>query len=131
MLAIARFAVLYVPLHIWNGNFQPKRAAIAADIQSADITNDQMQTGILVGRYARQLSKRVPFTANCLPQALAVKWYLGTRNIETVIRIGARTSRSAKPFDLHAWLLLGNTCLTGAQERASYAQFGQVNSADL
>lgn len=55
---------------------------------------------------------RVPWRADCLVQALAAQRWLRQEGIATTLHIGAR-KETAADFEAHAWLMHGDTIVTG------------------
>ncbi len=135
-LLIARLAIAIFPYRWWHSRL----AGIGADRPAADdIGLDEVRRAIGIGRLVRRTARRVPFSALCLPQAIAARLMLRHRGIETQIYYGAR-SGDERPVRLHAWLMLGEHCLTGDDQRRAFQRFepaplarradGAVNAAD-
>ncbi|GAA4716673.1 hypothetical protein GCM10023325_11470 [Sphingomonas lutea] len=59
---------------------------------------------------------RVPWRADCLIQALAAQRWLRRHGIPSRVAIGIRES-GANPFEAHAWLISGDTVVTGGDVR--------------
>lgn len=76
-----------------------------------------------IGRHISQMSKRVPFKAVCLPQAMTGRWMLARRRQKSQIFIGVRKVEHRGSIDLHAWLVTDGHCITGDQERRGFIQF--------
>jgi hypothetical protein len=74
-------------------------------------------------RWIRQVAAHAPFRAVCLPQAMAARWMLARRGIASELHIGARRGAvgAQRPIDLHAWLLCGDLCVTGAGARPRFS----------
>ncbi len=121
-LAVARLLVGFVPFRFWRRTIGPiappqsDEAPPATDIATVARARS-------IGRHVRRTASRMPFEAVCLPQAMAARWMLLRRNIATRIHFGARPGRDAQPLDVHAWLMIGDVCLTGQEELESYSAF--------
>lgn len=76
-----------------------------------------------IARDVAKWSRRLPFPILCLPRAMAARWMLARRGIDGRIVIGARAGQARKAFDLHAWLMVGDICVTGEAERQSFEAF--------
>ena len=123
-LGIARFLTRFVPFRLWRGWMGP----IGAQGALAPLAGKQRASALRARRWIRRVSANAPFRAVCLPQAIAARWMLARRGIATELHIGARAAGEAadsRPINLHAWLLCGDLCLTGAGERASFAAFAK------
>jgi hypothetical protein len=87
------------------------------------LTPDDTAAAALVARVAfavPAMGRRVPWRADCLVQALAARRWLAQRGIPTRLRIGA-TREVPQGFAAHAWLLAGETLVTGG-ETDGYAE---------
>ena len=129
MLAISRILILLVPFRFWRHSL----GAISAnalpqnDAQPDDAARSMRARGI--ARQVRYAAHIVPFKAVCLPQAMSARWMLLRRGIQTQLFIGAKRHEDKTDFAFHAWLMCGNDCLTGAEEKAMFSAFG--DAADL
>ncbi len=137
VLLIARLAIILFPYRWWHSRL----AGIGADTPAVDdIDLDEVRRAIAIGRLVRRTARRVPFNALCLPQAIAARLMLRRRGIKTQIYYGARSGDERRPVRLHAWLMLGEHCLTGDDQRRAFQRFepspparranGAVNAAD-
>ena len=119
-LAFARALIRFLPLRYWRrlagpmgSQAQPVGRPTARQIEHADT----------IGRRIRGLARRVPFSALCFPQALAGRWVLNRRGIPSRIQIGSWRADSASELELHAWLMVGETVVTGREEYEKYRGF--------
>lgn len=128
MLAWARFLIRFVPVRWWRARMGPIGAQAMAPLDP-----QQRAQAYAARRWIARVSAHVPFSAMCLPQALAARWMLARRGIATELHFGARPAQSggAERYDLHAWLLCGDLCLTGAHGRDSYSEFEVPTPTDL
>lgn len=114
-LAIARALVRFGTFKKWKhrmGTVAPagNEKAVPQPAQSAEIETRADELGIIV----RAVARRMPFTANCLPQASAAQVMLKRRGILTgILFLGGRKGDEIKPMHLHAWLYVGTICVTG------------------
>jgi hypothetical protein len=110
----ARLELVFVPfprIAARLGDFLPPSAGASA--------------GIVVGseataRLAKEISWAVtraaahaPFSAVCLPQALAARRMLKRRGVASIMHFGARRGDAAKSIDAHAWLDAAGVKVTG------------------
>jgi len=123
-LAWARFLIRFVPYRRWRGWMGP----IGLNEGSLGLSEHDKARIFMVRRWVNRAAANVKFRANCLPQAMAARWMLSRRGIATELHIGSKRADQAspdKPIDLHAWLLCGDRCLTGADQRAQFTAFIQ------
>ena len=64
-----------------------------------------------------RMSHRLPWRTDCLVQAVAAHHWLRRHGLESALEIGAR-ERGEDPFEGHAWLLCGDTVVTGGDLKA-------------
>lgn len=107
LLGAARVAVLVLPYRVlerWlrfdGGRTSPDRAQVA-DVRRAVST----------------AARNVPFTAVCLPQAMAAKVMLARRGFRSSLVVGA--GRDDDGLLLHSWLEAGGMVVTGAAGRSA------------
>ena len=129
LLGVSRLLVLFVPFGRWRKSLgvisaRPEQSAT----RSMADTATQIRARA-IGRQVTRAAHKVPFRAVCLPQAMAARWMLARRGIETQLYIGARRSEKGRAFDFHAWLMLGEDCLTGQEERDAFNAFGSDEEA--
>ncbi len=124
LLAWARFLIRFVPFRHWRRWMGP----IGPNAPQKPLSERDRIRVRLTHRWIKLVAARAPFRAVCLPQAMAARWMLAWRGIATDLHIGSRPAgdpSAAKPVDLHAWLLCGDRCLTGADQRAQFTAFTQ------
>ena len=113
-LLIARLALICVPFprlarHL--GTFvhpADDRALKAKSNASEAHARSAEQVGWAVTRAARY----VPFSAVCLPQAMAARIMLRRRGVSSVLHFGAAKAQQG-PLDWHAWLDAAGVRVTG------------------
>lgn len=99
--------------------------------ESRTISESELDFARRVGRYIDQTLRRLPVEVLCLPQAMAGRWYLLRHGIPSRIVIGARNGTKGKPFDLHAWLMVGDECILGDTEVDTFAPFDRPGTDGL
>ena len=72
------------------------------------------------------VSNRTPWTSNCLPQAVAGKYMLKRRGLDSTIYIGAAFTETKDALRAHAWLRCGKAPVTGGTNNES--EFGAIAS---
>ncbi|MBD3772881.1 MAG: lasso peptide biosynthesis B2 protein [Rhodobacteraceae bacterium] len=115
-LALAVLLIRFVPLRHWRGLL----GELGPGAHEAAPTAREIHRASMLGAQVDAIAGAVPFRAICLPRALACRWMLARRGIPTRLHIGARKGQSWRSHDLHAWLMLGETCVVGASEREDY-----------
>ncbi len=85
-----------------------------------------------MGRVIRKVARNAPFKANCLPQASAAQIMLKRRGIiDGKLFIGGRKGTKDDPLDLHAWLYVGQICVTGNDGPGDLTSFKPLIRYDL
>jgi hypothetical protein len=74
-----------------------------------------------------RVGRRLPWRSDCLIQAHAAQRWLAAHSIPSSIRIGGRTRESR--FDAHAWLIAGETIVTG-WDNAEFDTYAEFASSD-
>lgn len=131
-LALARILIVFVPFRRWRKligvNFD--QASPMLGQTSATPSDIVRATGI--GRRVRNCAAKLPFRAVCLPQAMATRWMLALRGIPSQLFIGARRCHDDEAeFVFHAWLMLGDECVSGQDDREQFQAFGRGASTQL
>ena len=124
LLAIARLLVKFVPFRHWRGMLGPIQSDAQAESQP-DWDEAETKRAKAIGRRVRRMAARVPFEAVCLPQAMAARWMLRIRGVETQLYLGAKIKEDKPETALHAWLVHGEHCLTGGSESDSFVAFSR------
>jgi hypothetical protein len=68
-------------------------------------------------------ARYAPFSALCLPQAMAAKLMLKRRGIPSALHFGASPGQ-CRPFDLHAWLDTAGVEVTGYPVANTFTEIG-------
>lgn len=113
-LLAARLALIFIPfprLAARLGTFVPPtdwRVSHSSAISTPQHVELAKEIGWAVTRAARY----VPFSAVCLPQAMAARFMLKRRGVGSVMHFGAAKGET-KPIDAHAWLDAAGVEVTG------------------
>ena len=91
-------------------------------------TADQQKTAHEIGLAVRAAAARTPWDSSCLVQVLAAQRMLRARGVGGAIFIGAdiALSGNASEFYAHAWLICGETFVTGETGYEQYTVLGGV-----
>lgn len=127
MLCLLVFLINYIPLRWWRGNFDFEKETANPAPHPANA--EHIARAREIGMTIRMVSKHLPFTILCLPQAIAAQWVLRKEGIDNKLYIGARKGEE-KPFEFHAWLLVGQLCVTGRQQYEQFSSFVKKSSAN-
>jgi hypothetical protein len=76
-------------------------------------TEVQAATARRIGVAIRRASRYVPWRSDCLVQALAAQAWLKRKGVSTWLRVGVQKIAEAERPYAHAWLLCGNSVVTG------------------
>jgi hypothetical protein len=102
LLALARALVAAVPFERWRGTLGSSKGATARSESK---------------RLAAQIewaARRLPFTSNCLPQAMALSWLLRAKAISHEVVFGVRPAELRTADEaLHAWVEIDGEKLIG------------------
>jgi len=124
-LLVARLELLFVPFpklaRRWGRFVEPAKAASAATHQNP--TLEQQRQAQEIGWAVTRAARHVPFSAVCLPQAMAAFIMLRKRNIGSVMHFGAAKGKD-KPLDAHAWLDAAGVKVTGYPVAPEFAELG-------
>lgn len=131
-LLLAWLLVKYVPMRRWR-----HRLTTAEEAERGGLQPEGRRLARKVARVVRRVARRAPFSAVCLPQAMAVQWILRRRGIPSRLFFGARrrpcpesaphTDGSASGMDFHAWLTVGDDCVLGGAERDTYVALPPID----
>ena len=105
-LAVAWLAVAAVPLALWRNSL----GLTGAGLPSRDPVDDARRIAAQVNRAA----VRVPFSAKCLPRAVALSWILRWKGIRHAVVFAVRPKHlRGLPDPLHAWVEIGGVKVIG------------------
>ena len=121
-LLLARLLVKYVPMRYWRRRLvtaqEEPESTESAGARPAHAPERRLARR--VARVVRRAAHHVPFTAVCLPQAMALQWMLRRRGVESRLVLGARRKAHRKGLDFHAWLTVGGEGVIGQGEIETY-----------
>jgi len=121
LLVWARLLIAFVPLRHWRKQFGELAAHGASH---PALSEAERETARLVVHAIDRAGRNLPFAFICLPRALAARWMLARRGVDSQLYIGVGRS-DAGETSLHAWLKAGEDWITGYQESISYSAFVQ------
>jgi hypothetical protein len=75
-------------------------------------------SGRAVARALGAAAARLPWTSNCLAQALAGRMMLSRRGVRSAVVLGVRRDEGA--FLAHAWLAVADGTVCGGEQAAGY-----------
>jgi hypothetical protein len=84
---------------------------------------EQREIAERVGWAVTRAARHVPFSAVCLPQAMAAHAMLKRRGVASAVHFGAQKG-AAKPIDAHAWLDAAGVEVTGYPLDEGLAEIG-------
>jgi Transglutaminase-like superfamily len=113
-LGMARCAVHLRPFrYIAAGLGTPMTESPTTDVGAYHAAVAQISWAVLA------VSRRIPWTSQCLVQALAAKWMLQRRRIPSTMYFGIAKDATGQLI-AHAWLRSGSQILTGSQGRQQF-----------
>jgi hypothetical protein len=122
-LLVARLSLIFVSfprLARRLGTLVAPADARALQAKSDD-KRDQARVAEEVGWAVTRAARHVPFSAVCLPQAMAARIMLKRRGVDSVLHFGARIGQD-KPIDAHAWLDAAGVEVTGYPVANTFAE---------
>jgi hypothetical protein len=90
------------------------------------MTEEERPVAQRVSWAVQAVERRSPLDFVCLPQAMAAKWMLRRRRLQSTLYLGLRPGEKAG-LAAHAWLRVGDKILTGRAEALGHqviATFG-------
>lgn len=111
-----RFQVLYRPF----AKLSPKIGAFGHETPwDTEIPSEVAE----VRRIVRAVSRRMPWSCNCIVRALAMKKMLARRGIPSTLYMGVALDSNAQ-MEAHAWLRCGNIYISGKTEMNRFTVTG-------
>ncbi len=98
-------------------------AAGSASLATMTLTDLQRSQAKAVAWSIARAEAALPFTVNCLPQALIGRRMLRNRGIASVMFFGVERDKDVARADTHAWLMAGDVPITGHRLMAQYEPF--------
>lgn len=124
-LALASLSIRLVPFSRLAPLFGSPRAADEGGAEpSATHGPDPSQRAAArrIGRAVERAARLAPWSARCLPQAMAAKAMLACRGMHACLHLGAATIKDPPGLAAHAWLTLGPMTVVGGAGRGNYAE---------
>ncbi|MGB7418126.1 MAG: lasso peptide biosynthesis B2 protein [Erythrobacter sp.] len=122
-LAVARIAFARLdPRELKTRNRAARRCPAAAGEQASAVL---ARISYILPRVAR----RLPWRSDCLIEALAGQDWLRAKGFASEIRIGVEHPED-RPFGAHAWLMSGDTVVTGGDISRYTLLFADEEEAD-
>lgn len=113
LLGLARAAILIMPFKLYAPLLGRRQNSADDDFS---VTERQRSLARSIGRAVRATAAITPWSAVCLPQAMAAAALLRMAGVPFTARLGlapgARDPR-AEPMQAHAWLKTGDLVVTG------------------
>jgi Transglutaminase-like superfamily len=122
-LFLARLALIFIPFprlarHL--GTFVPPTDVRAMQTKS-EASQEHARVAREVGWAVTRAARHVPFSAVCLPQAMAARIMLKRCGIGSVLHFGAKMGQD-KPIAAHAWLDAAGVEVTGYPVATTFAE---------
>lgn len=107
-LCRARLLIAFIPFRFWRGGLGRASSRIPQGSGQA------MAEGQRLARQVEWAAHRLPFAAQCLPQAMALSWLLRRRGIRHALVFAVRPADlRAAPDPLHAWIEIDGVTILG------------------
>lgn len=118
LLSWARFLIKLVPVRMWRSQM----AVSHRDDAIGSLSEREREAGRLVARSIKLAVRNAPVELVCLPQALAARWMLRRRGVDSRLFIGTKLGETGDR-NFHAWLKVQELWITGHCNEAEYAVF--------
>lgn len=122
LLLFAMLLIKLLPFRFWRGLLGP---VAQNETAPSPLHGQEAARAMAIGRRVRRIARKSPVEFVCLPQALAARWMLRMRGLETDLFIGAKRNDDDRATELHAWLMFADICLTGGAEREAHQAFSK------
>jgi hypothetical protein len=86
----------------------------------SQISREALDLAERVSWAVQSVAQHVPLGLVCLPQAMAAKWMLRRRGLDSTLYLGLARPEELR-FTAHAWLRVGPKILTGRSESRLHA----------
>lgn len=108
-LAVSRLLIIWVPLRRLARllSVRPQSARPRSRV------GDAPETAKRVRRAVSLAARHVPWSAVCLPRAMAGKFMLARRGIGSTLHLGAGRSGVSDKLEAHAWLTVEDVVVLG------------------
>lgn len=124
LLTVARLAVRFLPYRRLSRLMGAPEKNVAGPAPETVLDDTQRRYARVLGLHIHAIAQRMPFDVVCLPQAIAGRWMLRWRGYDPQIFIGAGKDPDTGEMRFHAWLMLGDLCVTGQHERDQFVALG-------
>ena len=121
-LLLARLLVKHVPMRRW------RRGLVLVEPPGPDAPKRRLSRR--TAYVMRRIARHAPFSAICLPQAMALQWMLRRRGVASRLIFGARRKAEGAELDFHAWLTVGGKCVIGGGEIETFAALPPVGDVE-
>ncbi|NNE24801.1 MAG: lasso peptide biosynthesis B2 protein [Rhizobiales bacterium] len=103
LLMAAWAATRFLPYAWWTRLLGP-----AGTVQQAIRPQAGTPVSKIVSWAVRTAARQFPWQVTCLPQAIAGRWMLARRDVDSTLCIGVRSARTAggQGAQMHAWLAI-------------------------
>jgi len=119
LLLVSRILVALVPLRFWRKHF----GAIGGQAEGENPDPACARIAQVVRHAIKRAMRNAPLDYICLPQALAARWMLARRGVDSSLSIGVSQADADQPR-FHAWLMSGGQWVTGDCNPADFAVLG-------
>jgi Transglutaminase-like superfamily len=116
LLGLSRLAVAALPFRLVARAFGRHRASA-----SGAPAEDTRRRLARVRWAVESAAARVPWSAPCLPQAMAAKAMLRARGVPSTLCLGLRRDEPTG-LQAHAWLEAGEAIVTGQRQRRQFTE---------
>ena len=127
-LLLGRLLVKHAPMRRWRRWLFMGEEPASAGERLRRAPNRRLSRR--AARIVRRVARHAPFSAVCLPQAMALQWMLRRRGVESRLVLGARRRAHCAGLDFHAWLTVGGKCVIGGNEVETYATLPPVDGLE-
>ncbi len=112
MLGIMRASILTISFKRLTRSLEHQKSKV----EMIPLTDDEMQTALLVGQMVTRAAAHTPWESACLVQSLTAQKMLQKRGIPGVFYLGvARDKNAEEKMKAHSWSQCGDVILTGAE----------------
>jgi len=115
LLAFARFCLRFIPFHVYIRLLGCK---IESHPNEEQIPYQRLEA---IHEEVRRAARNVPWNAVCLPQAMAAKWMLKFRRIDSTIIWGVDKAED-NTVKAHAWLKVGHFIVMGGESHQGFTE---------
>lgn len=125
-LCFAQILVSILPYSWWSQTLGTL-VQTHSDIEQPTSDSTSVQT---VSWAIETASRYLPWSPVCLPRAMAMKWMLGRRRVNSVLCIGILINalKLDKDANLHAWLTVGPNTVSGADADGDFKLVAQFRA---